>query len=130
MAGATNIDGSAWRRLRIGAALLAIVAVVINGLAPRLHRLALAQAADTVVLCTSEGPVAAHPNGATPSPFAAADCCGLCILGGAALVAASAIASALPAFVARVARPSEPTLTLRLAPTGPPLPARGPPLFS
>jgi hypothetical protein len=123
-------SGSAWQRLRVCAALLAIIAVVFNGFAPGLHRLAMAHAtADAMVLCTADGPVSDSHEGA-PSRLAADDCCGLCILGGVAIVAASPVAVALPARAARAEPPAGNVVALRRAPTGPPLPPRGPPLFS
>jgi hypothetical protein len=128
--------GTVWQRIRACAALLAIIAVVLNGFAPGLHRVAMAHAAaDAIVLCTVDGPVAADPHDGAPhdgapSRQAADDCCGLCILGGAAIVAASPIAAALPTRVARAEAPPLDVIALRRAPTGPPLPARGPPLFS
>ena len=119
---------SAWQRIRACAALLAIAAVFFNGFAPGLHRLAMARAAaDAVVLCTADGPVSDSHDGA-PSRLSADDCCGMCIIGGAAIVA-SPIVAALPTLVASVDAPPRDAVALRRAP-GPPLPARGPPLFS
>jgi hypothetical protein len=126
-----------WRRIRAHAALLAIVAVVFNGFAPGLHRIAMAHAADAdaLALCTGDGSAgAASPagqsHGGAPGGFAAGDCCGLCILGSAALVAASPLAVVPPGTVARAEAPAATTQAVRRTPTGPPLPARGPPLFS
>src|SRR5262249_53260409 len=120
--------GSAWQRVRACAALLAIVAVVFNGFAPGLHRLAMAQtAADAAALCTADGPVA-DPHQGAPAQRAADDCCGLCIVGGTAIVA-SPIAATLPTLVASVDAPPRDVVALHRA-LGPPLPARGPPRFS
>jgi hypothetical protein len=126
-----------WRRIRVHAALLAIVAVVFNGFAPGLHRIAMAHAADSdaAALCTGDGwagaaSAADRSHDSAPGGSAAGDCCGLCILGGAAVVPASPVAVAPPGTVARAEAPAATTEAVRRTPTGPPLPARGPPLFS
>jgi hypothetical protein len=125
-----------WRRIRAVAALLAIIAVVFNGFAPGLQHLAMASAAagDAFALCTGDGSagaasLAGDTQGGPPASFAG-DCCGLCILGGAVLIAPAPIVAGPPGVVAHVAVLSGTTAAVRRTPTGPPLPARGPPLFS
>ena len=132
MIGTSHLGGSAWQRVRVGAVLLAIIAVVLNGFAPGLHRIAMAQgpADDALALCTSDGSAAADRHDGVPSHRAADDCCGPCILGGAAFVAPSATAAVPPGAVQRADPAAVARAALRRVPTGPPLPARGPPLFS
>jgi hypothetical protein len=134
MIGGDRQKACVWRRICAVAVWLGIVAVAFNGFAPGLQHLAMARVAsgDAFALCTGDG------SAGTPSPTgdhgvpssSAADCCGLCILGGAALVAPSPIAAALPRAFARAEVPASATLAVPAPPTGPPLPARGPPHFS
>jgi hypothetical protein len=125
-----------WRRTRAVAALLAIVAVVFNGFVPGLQHLAMARAAsgDVAALCTSDGSagaasLAGDPQGGAPASLAD-ECCGLCILGGAGLIAPAPLVPVPPGVVACAEPPAVTTAAVHYAPTGPPLPARGPPLFS
>src|SRR6267378_3424527 len=123
MVGPPHPGSSVWRRLRAGAVLLAVIAVVFNGFAPGLHRVAMAQMAadEAMALCTSDGSAAAERHDGAPSHRAADDCCGPCILGGAAFVAPSATAAAPPGVVQRADPAAIATAALRRAPTGPPL---------
>jgi hypothetical protein len=132
MIGTSHSGSGAWQCLRVGAVLLAIIAVVLNGFAPGFHRIAMAQgpADEAMALCTSDRSAAADRHDGAPSHRAADDCCGPCIPGGAAFVAPSATAAAPPGVVQRAVPPAVARAALRRAPTGPPLPARGPPLFS